>query len=89
MAASETMSSNPEPQTARMTMDALVKEHNLVVDLASENILLRRELQAMRDYCARLEGLLKEAIPEEPDGVQETQPVCREEVGQADEGQVP
>jgi len=78
---------NSPRETATLTLDALVKEHNVLVSLAAENIQLRTELTNLQIYAQQLEALLAEAVPaEEPDGNQETEPV-REEVGQADEGQ--
>jgi len=83
------MTNSPQP-TATMTLDALVKEHNVLVSLAAENLQLRQELANLQIYAQQLEAILAEAAAsEESDGNEATKPV-REEVGQqADEGQVP
>ncbi len=55
-----------EQPTATLTFEGLIKEHNLLVELASENSLLRREVQALREYAAGLEALVQETMGEQP-----------------------
>lgn len=78
---------SPQPETASMTMNALVKSHNVLVGLAAENLSLREELTLTRNYAAQLEALLHEheAALEETNGSQETEPVRETRQGQMPE----
>lgn len=59
-------------QTANMSLEALVKEHNALVSLVTENLQLR-------EYIRRLEAVVEE---QSSNGEQETEPLrgIREEV---------
>ena len=58
--------SEPAAQTATLTFEGLVKEHNLLIEMATENMLLRREVHALREYAAGLEALVQETMGEQP-----------------------
>jgi len=62
---------NSPRETATLTLDALVKEHNVLVGLAAENIQLRQELSNLQVYVQQLEALLAEAVGEENHGSEE------------------
>lgn len=55
---------NPAP-TASITLEALVKEHNVLVDLAAENVALRNAVERQIQYINRLETFIQERIPED------------------------
>lgn len=65
----------PQQPVASIPMEALVKEHNVLVTLAAENIELRAALSRMSDYIAALEkkvvdlsGETNAAVPEAEEG---------------------
>ena len=58
-----------EPQpSANMTFEALIKEHNVIVSLTTENIQLRERLEKLTEYAMGLENALRERMADEAKG---------------------